>query len=90
MKVIHEGEIVMTFPHSTNWLQRFYEWLRLTYYRYCLWTAVYVMTTGEQIFVNGMALLIVSLVAYKLLASSLSRYGFYQLVDDLGVTWRTY
>ncbi|GJD05744.1 hypothetical protein Gasu2_01960 [Galdieria sulphuraria] len=46
MKVMQEGEVLMAFPHSRNRLLRFYEWLRLTYYRYCLWTAVYVMTTG--------------------------------------------
>lgn len=80
----------MTFPHSKNKLKRFYEWLRLTYYRYCLWTAVYVMTTGEQIFVNGLALAIVSLVAYKLLASCLRHNGLFQLMDGLGVTWRTF
>ncbi|EME32876.1 uncharacterized protein Gasu_02270 [Galdieria sulphuraria] len=90
MKVMQEGEVLMAFPHSRNRLLRFYEWLRLTYYRYCLWTAVYVMTTGEQIFVNGIALVVVSLVAYKLLASCLRHYGIYQLLDDLGLTWRTY
>ncbi|KAK4523973.1 hypothetical protein GAYE_SCF00G1871 [Galdieria yellowstonensis] len=77
MKVMHEGEVVMTFPQSKNRLRRLYEWLRLTYYRYCLWTAVYVMTTGEQIFVNGLALVIISLLVYKLLVSCLRQYGFY-------------
>lgn len=77
MKVMHEGEVVMTFPQSKNRLRRLYEWLRLTYYRYCLWTAVYVMTTGEQIFVNGLALVIISVLVYKLLVSCLRQYGFY-------------
>jgi len=67
----------MTFPQSKNRLRRLYEWLRLTYYRYCLWTAVYVMTTGEQIFVNGLALVIISVLVYKLLVSCLRQYGFY-------------
>jgi len=74
---MHEGEVVMTFPQSKNRLRRLYEWLRLTYYRYCLWTAVYVMTTGEQIFVNGLALVIISVLVYKLLVSCLRQYGFY-------------
>eukprot|EP00871_Galdieria_phlegrea_P000594 jgi/Galph1/1535/GphlegSOOS_G221.1 len=54
-KVMREGEMRTSFPHSRNTIKRFWEWLCLTYYRYGLMTGVYVMTLVIGACVSTMA-----------------------------------